>query len=246
MTTRGGSQELFVECYVPRFKIYRLRPGEDIAITGQGEIPTIRMSLRASARDFLVELGRVFHVSPPAARYWRTEVASGMDIGVDYPAGRLSSSGAEPFDVSDTDLDKAIGDLLVNPSDEFVVEIKENDKWVIDVEQFHQRQRQQPETSVTASVPNGLTASAEASGSLKPGDQQPLFKSGGFFGEMSNRMGIASSNGTSHGSGTASSSTLKPPANIAGRSKPTPGLRTPGTLGLSNLCVYLLPWPCKL
>jgi hypothetical protein len=144
------------------------------------------------------------------------------------------TSGAEPFLVPDLDLDRALGDLLVNPSDEFIVEIK-NHQWIVDLEEFGKEQREQHESPSSSSMPDGLSALAEASETSGMCNDQPLFKPGGFFGEMSNRLGIASS-ASSNPLGMTSP-TLQPPAIISGRSKPALGSRSQGTLGLGNLCV---------
>lgn len=234
VTTLGSSRELFVECYVPRFKIYQLRSGDDSAITGQGKTPIVQMSLRARAIDFFAALERLYSVDQREVRYWRADIPTETNMGFEYPVGRLMTSGAEPFIVPDTDLDKALGDLLVNPSDEFIVEIK-NHEWIVDLEMFQKQQQDQHELPSSSSKLNALTILADTSRTSDIYNGQPLFKPGGFFGEMSSRLGIVSSAPSNPLVGA--SPTLQPPANISGRSKPTLGSRSPGTLGLGNLCV---------
>ncbi|KAF8582776.1 cysteine proteinase [Ramaria rubella] len=233
VNSRSGSQELFVECYVPRFAIYRLRPGDDTTITGQGRPPTVQISLTARVCEFLDELNRLFSVTPSDVRYWRVDILTGIDVGFEYPVGLLLKSGAEPLDFSEADLNKTLSDILVSPSDEFIVEVKENGQWIVDVEHFSQDLGEQHEAS-PPSTPDRLAVLAEAS-ITQTGNKEPLFKSGGFFGEMSNRLGIPQPSSTSNGKGGASSSTLQPAANIAGRGKSALSSRTPGTLGLGNL-----------
>ena len=237
VTTLGRSQELFVECYVPRFKIYQLRNGDDTTITGQGNTPTIQISLHAPARTFCVAIHQLYNVDQKDVRYWRADVSVDTKQGFEYPVGRLLTCGAEPFVVPDTDLDKTLADLLINPSDEFIVEIKENNQWIVDLEKISRQLREQHETSSSSTMPNGPRELAETSKTLGADNNEPLFKSGGFFGEMSNRLGIASS--TPPNPSGIVAPTLQPPVNIAGRSKATLGLRKPGTLGLNNLCVIL-------
>ena len=201
---------------------------------GQGKTPTIQFSLRMPTRDFFVSLNRLYNINQKDVRYWRADISAGSDQGFGYPVGRLLTSGAELLSVPEADLDKALGDLLVNPSDEFIIEVKENDQWIVDFDKFRQQQEQH-ETSLPSSLPNGFTALTEASRTLGIVNDQPMFKSGGFFGEMSSRLGITSS--ATPSPSDMASQTLQPPANIAGRSKPTLGSRTLGTLGLANLCV---------
>jgi ubiquitin carboxyl-terminal hydrolase 4/11 len=236
VTTRGGSQELFVECYVPRFKVYRLRRGNDTAITGEGKTPTVSFSLRMPARDFITALRRLYNVNQKDVRYWRADISAGTSQGFEYPIGRLLTSGTELLDIPEADLGKALGDLLVNPSDEFIVEIKENDQWIVDLDKSPRQQREQHDTSsLPSTTPNGLTALADAPRTLGVINEQPIF-TGSFFGEMSNRLGMVSST-TSNPPGIGSPP-LQPSINIAGRGKPPSGSRTLGTLGLANLCVF--------
>lgn len=53
VATRGASQELFVECYVPIFKVYRLQLGDDVSLKGPGKPLFIQVPLSATA-----EIGR--------------------------------------------------------------------------------------------------------------------------------------------------------------------------------------------
>ncbi|KAF8513473.1 hypothetical protein JB92DRAFT_2721321 [Gautieria morchelliformis] len=229
VTTRGGSQELFVECYVPRFKVYRLRRGNDTAITGEGKTPTVSFSLRMPARDFIAALRRLYNINQKDVRYWRADISTGTSQGFEYPVGRLLTSGTELLDIPEADLDKALGDLLVNPSDEFIVEIKENDQWIIDDKSLPQQREQHDTSSLPLTTPNGLTPLADASRTFGAINEQPLFTPGGFFGEMSNRLGMVSSTSNPPGIGLPA---LQPSINIAGRG--TSGSRTLGTLGLAN------------
>lgn len=208
-------------------------------ITGGGKTPTIQFSLRMPTRHFFVALNRLYNLNQKDVRYWRADISTGTDQGFEYPAGRLLTSGAELLDIPEADLEKALGDHLVNPSDEFVVEIKENDQWIVDLDEFRRQQREQHETPLPSMRPNGIMALGEASQTLAIENDEPLFNSGGFFGEMSSRLGITSS--TRPSPSDMASQTLQPPVNIAGRSKVTLGSRTSGTLGLANLCVFPHP-----
>ncbi|KAF8518039.1 ubiquitin-specific protease [Hysterangium stoloniferum] len=207
VTTQGASQELFVECYVPRFRVYQLRADKNAALTSEKTPPTIQISLRAPLRDFLLQLGRLSNATPPNVRYWRIEGSTGTEQGFEFPVSRLGSP-VDPLVLEEANMDKSLADLYVNPTDEFIIELKENGKWIYD-----------PEEKI----------SPEVVAPLKPG---PVFGSnGGFFGEVSQRLGISSTSSKPNGYNVASTSALQPALNIVSSGK----TRTSGTLGLSNL-----------
>lgn len=215
------SAELFVECYVPRLRVYRLHAGTGTSITGEGHSDIIEISLSASGREFLAELTRLFNTPASDLRCWRATGTGTLEEGSIYPVGRLRKNGGEILKMNETDSDKTLNDLMVNESDEFAVDIKQNGRWLVESDDL---------TSVNGTLfdnISGLLASPQPVETVRPSGIFP--SRNGFFGDLSNRLGHSPSpTYDSH-------STLQPAPSITTRSKSPQNNRPFGTLGLSNL-----------
>lgn len=213
----GHSEQLFVECYIPRLKVYRLRSGSDTSVAGQGQPVNVEFSLRRPAKDFLAEICRIFNSKPGSTRVYRVDATDESDSGSEYPLAlfrRLDHTllGIDPNDPSTT-----LSDLQVNTVDHIVVEIQDGENWPSD------------------SQPLKASATPPPSYATEPGKQEYTFKSGGFFGEVSNRLGLTSPSRPVNGQ-TEASAILKPALNLIGKVKQaSSSSKTPGLLGLGNL-----------
>ncbi|KIJ55336.1 hypothetical protein M422DRAFT_57819 [Sphaerobolus stellatus SS14] len=223
VTTRASSQELFVECYVPIFKVYRLTKTNEEGLSGEGKPHQIQMSLQKSAKEFFLALTEYLStISSEEFRLWRV---SGLEAeygeGSEYPIGRLRANDGEIFHVAEDDKEKTLGELLVNPNDEFVFEFKENGSWP----------SESPVVSKKRAGNAALTALTTISAQLSKAPT--LFNSGSYLDELSSRLG----NTPSSSKGESSSSSLLQPAPtiLRTRSKSPQPARVPGTLGLGNL-----------
>jgi hypothetical protein len=145
-------------------------------------------------------------------RIWQVTLST-EPTGTNYPSGALSHSEARIIDPGD----KLIGDVI-SASDAFVVEFKENGRWV---------------TENTDMDNTNDTITLEDHAPL------PLFnQDNDFFGRMSGSSSTSfgrstfTVNGLTSSSSISSSSTLIKSTAITARPKPS---IKPGTLGLGNL-----------
>jgi len=215
---RGASEELYVECYVPIIKIYRLVPGDETTLRGTNIPLSIEVSLSMTALKCFGYLnGYIENISPAEHRLWRVSGSGQVEDedGWDYPVGRLRANNGELFEMRADDQDKTLAELMIDGNDEFIVEFMENNQWIT-------------EPKATISV-------APSQSTLLNVPSHPIFNSTSFFDELSARAGISGSK--QNGESSSSSLALQPAPTIRTRSKsPQPG-RTPGTLGLGNLYV---------
>lgn len=215
VVTVGRSEQPFVECFLPRLRVYRLRPGRGTTINGKGQPVKIEFSLRRPAKDFLVEVCRIFDSKPDSTRCYRVDGTDVSDSGSEYPLELLQKSEHTLIDLDSNDLSTSLSDLRVNAIDHIVVDIKEKGTWLF-------------QASGPSSVPT-------PSYTAEPVKQEYTFKSGGFFGEVSNRLGITSPSRPINGQAEASS-ILKPALSLINKVKQAgSSSKTPGLLGLGNL-----------
>lgn len=209
--TRGIQGEPSIELHPPRFRYFLLT-----------DEPTHRMV--HGDKDFYFTTSYISTTSALyrdlAAKFNRTEehriwqvTLSTEPTGTNYPSGALSHSEARIIDPGD----KLIGDVI-SASDAFVVEFKENGRWV---------------TENTDMDNTNDTITLEDHAPL------PLFnQDNDFFGRMSGSSSTSfgrstfTVNGLTSASSISSSSTLIKSTAITARPKPS---IKPGTLGLGNL-----------
>jgi hypothetical protein len=159
-------------------------------------------------RDLAAKFGRM-----EEHRIWQITL-SNEPTGTNYPSGALASSEARIIDPGD----KLIGDVI-SASDAFIVEFKENGKWIAD-------------TTDTSDTTDAGTDEDRA--------PLPLFSQGTDFFSRINGSSSSTSigrstltiNGLTSPSGMSSTSTLN--KSIAIASRPKTSIK-PGTLGLGNL-----------
>jgi hypothetical protein len=152
-----------------------------------------------------------------AAKFNRTEehriwqiTLNNEPTGTNYPSGALTPSQARIIEPGD----KLIGDVI-SASDAFIVEFKENDRWIAD------------------------TTDTNKTGTVEDQSSLPLFSQGtGFFSRMNGssstslRRTTPTINGLTSPSCASSSSSLSKPTTMATR--PRASIK-PGTLSLGNL-----------
>ena len=208
--TRGIQGEPSIELHPPRFRYFLLT-----------DEPTHRMV--HGDKDFYFTTSYISTTSALhrdlAAKFNRTEehriwqVALGTEpTGTNYPSGALSHSEARIIDPGD----KLIGDVI-SASDAFIVEFKENGRWITE----------------NADMVNTNDIIIEDHAPL------PLFnQDNDFFGRISGSSSTSFSrstltvNGLTSSSSISSSSTLIKSTAITARAKAS---IKPGTLGLGNL-----------
>jgi ubiquitin carboxyl-terminal hydrolase 4/11 len=209
--TRGIQGEPSIELYPPRFRYFLLtdEPANRM-VHGDKEfyITTSSVSTtNALHHDLAAEFDRT-----EDHRIWQITLGS-EPKGTNYPSGALALSEARIIDPGD----KLIGDVI-SASDAFIVEFKENGRWI---------------TDTTDTVDTNDTGTVEDRAPL------PLFSQGtDFFSRMSGSSSASISrptltiNGLTSSSGLSSTSTLNKSTAIAPRPKSS---IKPGTLGLGNL-----------
>jgi ubiquitin carboxyl-terminal hydrolase 4/11 len=209
--TRGIQGEPSIEMYPPRFRYFLLtdEPANRM-VHGDKEfyITTSSVSTtNALHHDLAAEFDR-----NEDHRIWQITLGN-EPKGTNYPSGALALSEARIVDPGD----KLIGDVI-SASDAFIVEFKENGRWITD-------------TADTVDTNDTVT--------VEDGAPLPLFSQGtDFFSRMSGSSSASISrptltiNGLTSSSGLSSTSTLSKSTAIAPRPKT---LIKPGTLGLGNL-----------
>jgi ubiquitin carboxyl-terminal hydrolase 4/11/15 len=212
---RGIQGEPSVELHPPRFRYFLLtdEPANRM-VHGDKEL-YFTTSYVSTTRALHRDLAAKFH-RPDEHRIWQITLDN-EPAGTNYPSGALTLSEARVVDPGD----KLIGDVI-SASDAFIVEFKENGRWIADP---------------TDSVDTNDT------GMIEDRTPLPLFSQGtDFF----SRMGGSSSstslgrstltvNGLTSPSSISSTSSLNKPTTIATR--PRASIK-PGTLGLGNLWVH--------
>lgn len=217
MVDFGPAEQLFVECYLPRLRVYRLQAEAEADTASQGQPVNVEFSLRRPAKDFLEEICQMFDSKPDSTRIYRVDAADGSDTGSEYPLALFRRSEHTLIGIDPTDPSTTLSDLQVNTVDHIVAEIQDGEKWPSD------------------SQPLKASATPPPSYAAEPSKQEYTFKSGGFFGEVSNRLGLTSPSRPVNGR-TEASAILKPALNLIGKVKQATSFpQTPGLLGLGNL-----------
>lgn len=213
----GHSEQLIVECFIPRLKVYRLRSGSDASIAGQGQPVNVEFSLRRPAKDFLTEICRIFDSKSGSTRIYRVDSTDESDAGSEYPLALLRRLEHTLLGIDPNDSSTTLSDLQVSLVDHIVVEIQDGENWPSD------------------SQPLKASATPPPSYATEANKQEYTFKSGGFFGEVSNRLGLTSPSRPVNGQ-TGASAILKPALSLIGKVKQaSSSSKTPGLLGLGNL-----------
>ena len=209
--TRGIQGEPSIELHPPRFRYFLLtdEPANRM-VHGYKEF-YFTTSYVSTTSALHHDLAAKFHRTEEH-RIWRITL-SNEPTGTNYPSGALALSEARVIEPGD----KLIGDVI-SASDAFVVEFKENGKWVTDTTDTN-------ETNETGTVEDRAPL--------------PLFNQGSdFFSRMggggSTSLGRSTLtiNGLTSPSSISSTSSLGKPTAIA--SRPRVSIK-PGTLGLGNL-----------
>jgi ubiquitin carboxyl-terminal hydrolase 4/11/15 len=206
---RGIQREPSIELHPPRFRYFLLtdEPANRM-VHGDKEL-YFTTSYVSTTSALHRDLADKFHRTEEH-RIWQITL-SNEPTGTNYPSGALSLSEARLNEPGN----KLIGDVI-SASDAFIVEFKENGKWVTDT-----------------------TTDTNETGTVEDRAPLPLFSQGGDF---FSRMGGSSStsfgrstltiNGLTSPSGLSSTSSLSKSTTIAAR--PRASIK-PGTLGLGNL-----------
>ncbi|KAI0289608.1 hypothetical protein BC826DRAFT_914263 [Russula brevipes] len=210
---RGIQGEPSIELHPPRFRYFLLtdEPANRM-VHGDKEL-YFTTSCVSTTSALHRDLAAKFH-RPDEHRIWQITLGS-EPAGTNYPSGALALSEARVVDPGD----KLIGDVI-SASDAFIIEFKENGRWIADP---------------TDSVDTNDT------GMIEDRTPLPLFSQGNDF---FSRMGGSSSSSTSLGRSTLTVNGLTSPSSISSTSslnKPTTiatrprASIKPGTLGLGNL-----------
>ncbi|GJJ11282.1 hypothetical protein Clacol_005514 [Clathrus columnatus] len=208
-----GRSELIVDCFLPRLNVHRLRSDSGTNTTENTQPMKIETSLRSPAMNFFIKICRIFKSKPDDTRCYRVDGIDGPDNGPEYPLGLFQKSEHTLLEIYPHNSSISLSDLQVNPLDHIVVEIK-GEVWPSDIR-----------PSEASSIPTPA----------EPTKQEYTFKSGGFFGEVSNRLGITSATRSVNGQ-TEASTILKPALSLINKVKQaSSSSRTPGLLGLGNL-----------
>ncbi|KAH9074760.1 hypothetical protein EDB83DRAFT_2353143 [Lactarius deliciosus] len=209
--TRGIQGEPSIELHPPRFRYFlltdepanRMVHGDKVFYFTTSSVSTTN----ALHRDLAAKFNRT-----EEHRIWQMTLGT-EPTGTNYPSGALSSSEARVIDPGD----KLIGDVI-GASDAFVVEFKENGKWITDNVDM---------------VDTNDTIILEDQAPL------PLFnQENNFFGRLTGSSSTSlgrsplTINGLASSSNISGSSTLIKSTAITARPKAS---IKPGTLGLGNL-----------
>ncbi|KAI0272603.1 hypothetical protein BC834DRAFT_817600 [Gloeopeniophorella convolvens] len=208
--TRGAQAEPTIELHPPRFRYFILtdEPANRMVHGGKDLYLTTSFASTTNAlhRDLAAKLGR-----SEEHRIW--QITSGSEpAGSNYPSGALDLADARIIESND----KFIGDVI-SASDAFIVEFKENGRWVT-------------ETS-DATETNDASAIEDQTLPLFNQDNDFFSRIGGGSSSTRGQTSVTI-NGIASSSGASSSSALIKSSPVATRPKSS---IKPGTLGLGNL-----------
>jgi hypothetical protein len=201
-------REPSIELHPPRFRYFLLTDEPANRMVYGDKTFYFNTSYVSTTRTLHRDLAAKFNRTEEH-RIWQITL-NNEPTGTNYPSGALTPSEARIIEPGD----KLIGDVI-SASDAFIVEFKENDRWIAD------------------------TTDTNETGTVEDRSSLPLFSQGtDFFSRMNGSSSTSlgrttlTINGLTSPSCASSSSSLSKPTAVTTR--PRASIK-PGTLGLGNL-----------